>query len=253
MPLLPAVLTLLLACSGGRHVREERVPVVVLAASSLTEAMGALEAGFEKEHANVDVQVSFAGSQVLRRQIEQGVTADVFASANEPHMEALVQAGLAGKPQTLASNELVVIVPTDDPAGVTSFDRLDRARRVVLGTENVPVGAYARQILAGADATVGDGFGARVLGNVVSEESNVRLVRTKVALGEADAAIVYRTDVDATVRVVPIPEALNQRARYPIALLRAAPHAHQAERFVEYATSAEGRAILGAHGFVTGP
>jgi len=202
----------------------------------------------------VDVQLTLAGSQVLRLQIEQGASADVFASANESHMQALVDAGDVLRSQTFARNELVVIVPTSNPAGIESFDQLIRGSRIVIGTDNVPVGVYTRQILDNARAQLGEGFVAAVRRRVVSEESNVRLVRAKVEMGEADAAVVYRTDAVSSerVRIVPIPEALDVRAAYPIGVLARSRHATEAAAFIDYVLSPPGRRVLGRHGFVTG-
>ena len=236
---------------GDRQAR--RVELTVFAASSLTEAFEQLERGFERVHPTVDVQLSFAGSQILRVQIEHGAAADVFASADPSHMRALEDAGLVSESRTFAHNELVLIVPRRNPAGIESFEQLDQAARIVIGTDEVPVGIYARQILERARATLGEEFVATVLRHVVSEESNVRLVRAKVELGEADAALVYRTDAASSsrVRVVPIPDASKVRASYSIGPSAGSPHAREAAAFVDYVSSQEGRELLGRHGFVT--
>lgn len=240
-------------CASGREA-SEKTELAVFAASSLTEAFGELERGFEASHPDVDVRLTFAGSQVLRLQIEQGAAVDVFASANESHVQALVEQDLVGEPRVFARNELVVIVPTSNPAGIESFSDLAEASRLVIGTDNVPVGIYARQVLDRARGELGDAFVARVLGRVVSEESNVRLVRAKVELGEADAAIVYRTDAVSSehVRVIPIPDGINVSARYPIGGSTRAAHGPEARAFVAYVVSPEGREILARHGFVIG-
>lgn len=231
-----------------------RTTLAVFAASSLTEAFQAIERDFEAAHADIDVVPTFAGSQVLRLQLEQGAAADVFASANESHMAALVDAGIVATSAVFAHNELVVIVPPDNPAGIASFSALPRVSRLVIGTDSVPVGIYTRRLLDRARAYLGDAFAAEVRARVVSEESNVRLVRAKVELGEADAAIVYRTDAAASdrVRVIPIPAELNVRAGYYIGPVAASAHAGAGARFVAYLRSEEGRRVLARHGFVTG-
>ncbi len=230
-----------------------KVKLSVLAASSLTEAFYDLERGFEAAHPNVDVELTFAGSQVLRLQIEQGALVDVFASADESHMQSLVDSGHITAPQVFAQNELVVIVPLNDPLGIDAFSDLGKASRIVIGTENVPVGIYTRKLLARAASALGDEFVAGVEEHVVSEESNVRLVRAKVEMGEAEAAVVYRTDAAAPdrVRIVPIPSDLNVRARYPIGTGARAADPRQAEQFVTYVRSATGREVLRRRGFVT--
>ena len=229
---------------------ETRTALVVFAASSLTETFDALERGFEGSYPGVDVQPTYAGSQVLRLQIEQGAAAAVYASANERHMQALVEAELVRASHVFAENELVVIVP--EGSGIEQFTDLEQASRVVIGTERVPVGAYTREVLDRARAEFGDAFVSRVRAHVVSEESNVRLVRAKVELGEADAAFVYRTDAfwSTKVRVVPIPRSVNVRARYVIGELVRSPDDAGAKAFVAYVRSPAGQAVLRRHGFV---
>ncbi|MEO0602265.1 MAG: molybdate ABC transporter substrate-binding protein, partial [Myxococcota bacterium] len=162
----------------------------VFAASSLTEAFEDLEHSFEAEHPGVDLQLTFAGSQVLRLQIEQGARADVFASADERHLQALLDTGDVVDARIFAENELTLIVPPS-PRAVTRFEDLPRASRIVVGSPQGPVGTYTRLLLDRAGATWGATFAAAIRRNVVSEEPNVRLVRAKVELGEADAAFVY--------------------------------------------------------------
>lgn len=255
---------LLAGCSASDG--SGRPALTVYAASSLTEAFDELATVFEKAHPDVDLQLTFAGSQVLRVQIEQGARADVYASANPEHVEALVQEGLVRDGRWFAGNELVIAVPLDNPAGIESFADLPRAERIVLGTEAVPVGRYAREVLVAADSSVRAGFAADVMAHVVSEESNVRLARSKVELGEADAAIVYRTDAMASdrVRTVAIPDGVNVRADYLVgAVLRpderrdsegdfghGAP-AELAADWIALLRSDAGREVLERHGFLT--
>lgn len=245
-------------CAGGLvtgcgSAEPERQPLRVFAASSLTDVFGDMAGAFEAAHPDTEVVLVFAGSQVLRLQIEQGAPADVFASADPRHMESLVREGLVTGQRLLAENELVVIVPLGNPAGIEAFTDLARAERLVVGTPYVPVGAYAREALrrAGADGAF-PGFEAAVLDRVVSEESSVRLVRAKVELGEADAAIVYRTDATAgRVQTVRVPAGANVRARYLIGVVAGARNAAGAERWAGFVASPEGRRILSRHGFLT--
>jgi molybdate transport system substrate-binding protein len=225
----------------------------VYAASSLTEAFGELEASFERAHPDVDVSVTLAGSQVLKIQIEEGAPADVFASADPEHLQALVDAGRVRAGHAFASNELVVIVPRDNPADIESFVDLPNARRLVLGTAAVPVGRYAREALARADSLLRPGFQAAVLAGLVSEESNVRLARAKVELGEADAAIVYLTDATGSdlVQIVPIPDEANVQAAYLIGAVERPGRSAHSEAWIDLVLSAEGRAALERYGFVT--
>jgi molybdate transport system substrate-binding protein len=238
------------ACGSGTSSRTE---LDVYAASSLTDAFRDLEPLFEASHPDVHVSLAFAGSQVLRLQIEQGADADVFASANPEHMQALVDAGKVREGNVFAHNELVVIVPADNPAGIESFADLPRATRIVLGTENVPVGRYARRSLGLAEERFGAGFEESVMAHVVSEETNVRLARVKVELDEADAAIVYLTDAIGSerLRVIRIPDDLNVRADYLIGVVTGSDHAELAEAWIDLVMSPEGQQTLAARGFVT--
>jgi len=202
----------------------------------------------------VRVRTVFAGSQTLRLQLEQGAEADVFASANEDHMTALGASGLVEGSRVFACNELVVIVPRDEAGVIESFSELDRVSRLVVGAENVPVGAYARTVLERAAGVFGEEFVRRVRARIVSEETNVRLVRAKVELGEADAAIVYRTDAAASdaVRVLEIPTDVGIRAAYPIGRVTASARPDVADAFVGFVGSETGASILERHGFLIG-
>ncbi len=235
----------------GSNEAERPVALSVFAASSLTEAFETLAAGFEAAHPDIDVVLTFAGSQVLRLQIEQGAAADVFASANEAHMRALQARGDIVDSRTFAENELVVIVPPDASARIERFEQLARAHRIVLGATNVPVGVYAQHVLRQAETHFGPVFSEAVRNRVVSEESNVRLVRAKVELGEADAAIVYRTDAHASgrVEVIDIPAPLNVRARYPMGVAARSERRKEAIAFIDYILSSEGADALRRHGF----
>ena len=227
-----------------------RTVLRVYGASSLTESFREMEMAFEARHPAVDVQLTIAGSQVLRLQIEQGAPADVFASADPAHVRSLREAGRIGEGVPFALNHLVLIVPVGNPAGLTSFGDLPKAERIVLGAQNVPVGRYARDALRAMDRKTASNFGLEVMRRVVSEEANARLVRAKVEVGEADAALVYETDAEASrgVRVIPLPEDVNAEAVYFIAEVGVPPSA-LASQWIELVLSPEGSAILRAHGF----
>jgi molybdate transport system substrate-binding protein len=243
------VIAALVACGCAAPARaEESREVTVFAAASLREAFEDLGKTFEAK-THVKVRLNLAGSQELRTQIENGARADVFASADQKHMDALVAAKLATAPRVFARNTPVVIVPRDNPARVKSFQDLPRAKKIVIGVPEVPIGTYTLQIFekAGAD------FQQKVLANVASRELNVRQVLAKVTLGEADAGVVYRTDAVAgkdKVAIIDIPAKVNVVAEYPVAVLAKAPEAAAARGFVDLLLSADGQKRLAAAGFV---
>ncbi|MEL6184197.1 MAG: molybdate ABC transporter substrate-binding protein [Myxococcota bacterium] len=239
----------LLAVLVGAGCTDPSDELTVLAASSLTEAFGELAQAYSRQHPGVDVRLSFAGSQVGRLQIEHGAPVDVFASAHPEHVEALVQAGLAKEPVVFAANALVLVVRAE--SGLTQFEDLPSARSIVLAADAVPAGRYAHRVLQAADRRR-PGFLAEVSEKVVSLESNVRLVRAKVALGVADAALVYRSDAVGTgpdLRVIELPSELRTQVRYPAVELRRSHRPDQARAWVELLTSPGGQAILRKWGF----
>lgn len=217
----------------------------VFTAASLGEAMEEHARAFERDHEGVEVRVVLAGSQILSRQIEEGAPADVFAPASPAHAAAIE--ALLERPRTLACNEPVIVTPPS--SRVRSFADLAEVDRLVVGTPEVPIGAYTDAMLARAP----DALRRRIEARIASRELDVRQVLAKVVLGEADAAIVYRTDAigaGAAVRTISIDPALSVTARYPIAVVRASREAELARAFVSFTGSAEGRAILEARGFV---
>jgi molybdate transport system substrate-binding protein len=246
--LLPLVL--FSACEA-RNAPESRAELTVFAASSLTDAFNDLADRFTEQNGGVRPTLAFAGSQILRLQLIEGAEADVFASADAAHVDALVEAGIVVDPQRFAENDLVVIVPMANPASIETFADLAKARRIVIGAPNVPIGVYTRSLLTRAESVLGRDFAERVRANVVSEESNVRLVRAKVELGEADAAIVYRTDVSGSVRTIEVPPEMSVRASYYVGFVGPASKARPARRWVALLRSREGLSILSEHGFST--
>jgi len=227
----------------------------VYAAASLREAFGELGRQFEAKHPGTKVVFNLAGSQELRTQIENGAPADVFASADQKHMQALLAAKLAGKPRIFARNEPVLVVPEGNPSRIRGLRDLPGAKRIVVGVPEVPIGAYTLRILDAASERYGGDFRERVEARVVSRELNVRQVLAKVGLGEADAAIVYRTDAATAkdkVEVIAIPPEVNVVAEYPIAALTKAKDPALAKEFVDLVLSHAGREVLSRHGFRAG-
>jgi molybdate transport system substrate-binding protein len=227
--------------------------ITVFAASSLKDVLEDVAAVFAGEHPDVRVVFNFAGSQELRTQIEQGAAPDVFAAAELAPIEVLVNRGLASEAVLLVENELVIVVAREAAATVTSFGELARAERIVLGAQQAPIGRYSETILENAARSYGEGFKTAVAQRVVSRDLNVRQVLSKVVLGEAQAGIVYRTDVTAAVRdlvtVVDIPAPLNVKAAYWIAFVGAREAKPGAREWVTFSTKRKGRDVFTRHGF----
>jgi molybdate transport system substrate-binding protein len=248
-----ALLLTALLLGGAAGATQTRLQV--FATSSLTDVFADIAVSFTRRHPTVEVVLTFGGSQTLRLQIEQGAEADLFASADERHMLALMELGDVLTSVPFAGNDLVVITPLDDPGGIETFSDLPRATRIVIANENVPLGAYTRTLLERAGERFGEAFARSVRARVVSEESNVRLVRAKVELGEADAAIVYRTEALASpaVRSLPIDADVNVIAGYYLGLVERTRRAEAAELFIDFVLSAEGQALLAVRGFLPAP
>ena len=265
--LLPAAMAALAltACSapaGGDTSPEAGTPgavgdeltgeLAIFAAASLTAAFDELATEFEVRHPSLDVlPITYDGSSVLATQLIEGAAADVFASADARTMTKVADAGLAAEPVDFATNVLMIAVEPGNPLGIDALDDLaDGATEtagglpisVVLCAAEVPCGSAARSLFTAAGITV----------TPASEEQNVSAVLTKVKSGEADAGLVYLTDVAAAGGDVDGIEIENADAAtnvYPIAALADAPNPEAAIAFVEFVTSEEGRAVLASFGF----
>lgn len=217
--------------------------ITVFAAASLTEAFDTLAEQFEAEHPNVDVVLSYGGSAALAQQVVEGAPVGVFASAAEPPMQTVVDAGLAEDPVVFATNTLELVVPAGNPAGVSGLDDLARPNlRIALCDPSVPCGAASVKLLEQEGVTAAPD----------TLESDVKAVLTKVSLGEVDAALVYRTDVQAggdQVEGIEVPGAASVVNRYPIAALTEAADPDAAADFVDFVTGDDGRAVLAEAGF----
>ena len=236
---------LLAACGGDDSGGQSPSEIKVFAAASLTAAFNELGQQYTSANGGTKVTFNFAGSQALATQIQQGAPADVFASADTTNMDKVKD--LVGTPQSFASNLLQIVVEQGNPKGVKGLDDLGRRDlKVVLAAAEVPAGRYAKQVLDQAGVSV----------QPVSQEDNVKAVVTKVSLGEADAGIVYVTDVTAggsKVEGVDIPDDQNVTATYPVATVKAAKDEAGAEAFLDLVLSAEGQQVLKKYGFLPPP
>ena len=240
---LVAVLASLLA-AGGASARPDASSVggiTVYAAASLTDVFPRIDAG---------PKYSFGGSNTLAAQIAQGAPADVFASANTTIPDQLFAKGLVQKPVVFTRNRLVLVVPNANPAGITSLYGLQKAGiKLVVAAPSVPVGSYTLQVLKQMGLS-------SVLSNVVSQESDVRSVLSKVALGEADAGFVYSTDartVPGQVKVIRVPAWAQPKVTYEMAVVSASPNKAAAQQFIKGVLSKAGQKKMLAAGFLPIP
>jgi len=234
--------------------------VSVFAAASLTDVFEDIAEAFEAEHPGLALEFNFAGSSALATQIEEGAPADVFASANLEQMRRVADAELIeGEAQVFVRNLPVLVVPADNPGEVTTpADLAMPGLRLVLALEDVPIGRYAREIIAnlGADPAYGAEYEAAALANVVSSEEDVRAVLAKVELGEADAGVVYKTDAAVSgdrIIVIEFPADANVIAEYPIAVTAEAANPDAAQAFIDFVLGETGQAALAAAGFDSAP
>ncbi len=233
--------------------------LTVLAAASLTESFTELGRVFEAQNPGVTVAFNFSGSQALVQQLGQGAEADVFASASKKYMDTAIESGRVATDasKVFVNNRLVIIFPKENPGGVQELNDLTKTGlKLVLADKSVPVGQYALDFLekAVADPAFDPQFKDNVLKNVVSYEDNVKSVFAKVSLGEADAGIVYITDitVDAADKVgkLDIPDALNTIATYPVAPTSDSKNPGLAQAFIDLILSPEGQGVLAKYGFI---
>src|SRR5260221_7954554 len=233
--------------------------LTVFAASSLTDAFNEIKTAFEKANSGVTIAYSFGASNALATQLSQGAPADIFASANATQMNAAITAKrIAGKPRTFAKNRLVLIVPADNPAKLTTLKDLAKPGiKLVIAAKGVPVRDYTETMLSKLvkNPIYGADYQTAFMKNVVSEEANVRQVSAKVSLGEADAGFVYRSDVtpdiSSKVLIIQIPDSVNTLAAYPIAVTDNSPNPDVAKTYIDYVVSDEGQKTLVKWNFIS--
>lgn len=232
--------------------------LTVFTAASLTGAFTDIGTAYEEQNSDVQVDLVFDGSQALRTQIEQGASPDVFVSANTKHMNALMSEGFMDNDTVInfLENGVAVIIPVDNPGQISDLsDLANPGVKLVIGTEDVPFGSYTRQVLAkmAADPEYGQEYVDAVMANVISEETAVSTVVPKLQLGEADAAFVYKSDVQPddrdTILRIEIPEEYNVVATYPLGILAESSQKDAAASFIEFVTGPKGDAILEEYGF----
>lgn len=251
MLIVVLALWLLTACDSEKAEKMSPKTIRVFAASSMTNAMADIEEAFEADHPDLDIQVNLAGSKTLRSQIENGAEADLFISANTKHYQALDKQGLMYEGRALLENKLILVVYQGADVEVKSLDDLAKPCQIVIAQEGVPVGNYAREVIKKYGNDKGPDYEKMVFSNVVSQESNVRQVLMKVAMGEGDAALVYKTDVTENVKdsldVIEIPQAYNVIGTYYMGIIDQA--ADETKTLYDFIASQEGAEILDKYGF----
>jgi molybdate transport system substrate-binding protein len=251
-PALFAAFLLLVGCSGPAG---PTVQLTVYGAASLQRPLAEIKAGFEAANPGTTLAIATDSSATLRTQIEQGAPADVFLSADTGNPKTLVDAGLAdGAAVPFAGNILTIIVPSANPAGIQAAADLARdGVRIVAAGDEVPISAYAAQVVANLAEQPGfpEGFADAYAANVVSREGSVSAIVARIGLGEADAGIVYASDARSApdVMSIYIPSQANVTATYAGVVVKASNHPNQARAFLEWVAGAEGFAILERFGF----
>jgi len=250
-------ISILFLCLPHSSAEEIHPSLTVFAAASLSEAFQEIRATFEKRE-GISVKFNFAGSQQLAAQIEHGADADLFASADERWMNFLSEKLLlAGKPVSFARNQLVVIFPKKNRVGIKSLQDLAKPGvKLVLAAQAVPVGKYSREMFAKLSKMqeFERDYGSKVLKNVVSEEEDVKAIVSKISIDEADAGVVYATDVTSkiseSVATFAIPDRANVTALYPISVLKSTRQQKGSQAFLDFVASGEGQKILKRRGFL---
>jgi molybdate transport system substrate-binding protein len=243
--------------SMNAHSPTGKTEVTVFAAASLNSVFTEMGKNYEANHTNVKISFNFDGSANLKTQLLNGATADIFASADYKNLNAVAAAYLIDNStiQTFTKNRLVVILPSGNPTGITSLSDLTKAGvKIVIGDMTVPIGNYTRTFLKSItnSSSAFTDFQTKVMSNVVSQESAVSSIVTKVSLGEADVGIVYTTDAagaGSKVTQITIPDEFNVIAVYPICELGSTTHPADAAGFIEYVMSKDGQAVMAKYGF----
>lgn len=229
--------------------------LTIFGAGSLSAALEQLEGSYEAGHPGTTLTISTGSSAALETQIEQGAPADVFLSADITNPRRLVGKGLAdGDALNFAGNQLVVVVPADNPGGLVSPADLARpGLKVIAAGDDVPITTYATQVVGLLATTDGypAGFAAAYAANVVSKEDDVQAAVAKIELGEGDAAIVYLTDARTSSKVatIALPAEANIAAVYGGVVVKSSPHLAAAHAFLDWLTGAEAQLILAQLGF----
>jgi len=249
-------MTTAMLCACAEEPRE----LTVFCGAGLAGAFNEIEQLYKNTSGtDTGIEFNFDGVQALRAQIEQGAYADVLVSANLRHMNALKAEGYIDNDtvKIFAENNVAVIIPRNNPANIKNL--MDLARpgiKISIGTKDLPAGDYARQVLdkLANDSEYGPAYKEKVMANIVSEETMVTLIMSKVALGEADAGFAFLSDVSpkmaGKITRIFIPDKYNVIGDFPIGVLKQSKYPQQSRNFIDLVMSAKGQAVLKKYGFI---
>ena len=241
--------------SGSSHASNGNgsTQLTVLAAASLTNVFPEIASAYNASHSKIDFRFSFEGTDTLAAQIKQGAPADVFAGASTTYSDDLSKHGLIDPPKLFCTNQLVLVLPPSNPAHINSLkDLTNKGVKLDIAAPSVPAGSYALTVLDNLNSHYGATYSKDVLANVVSHETDVEAVLTKVRLDEADAGFVYITDAIASgkkVKTVDLPTYAQAVATYPIAVVSDSKESSTAQSFIDYVMGKKGQSMLRKAGF----
>ncbi|MDD2470803.1 MAG: molybdate ABC transporter substrate-binding protein [Methanocorpusculum sp.] len=233
----------------------EEVEINIDAAASLTGALTEIADNFMAENPNIKVNLNFAGSQTLKTQILEGADVDMYISANDKNFDPVVDAGLITEKKVLLKNKLGIAVPKANPKGITDLGSLTNTGvKLAIGDSSVPFGQYTRTIIQNYQNDSHAGYVDAFMANVITEVDAVTKIKSYLTLGEADASIVYMSDISKDdkndITIIEIPDKYNVVASYPYGILKATTKLSAVEKFEDYLTGSAGSAVLTDYGFV---
>jgi molybdate transport system substrate-binding protein len=236
---------------------KETIDLTIFCGAGLSGAFNEIGQLYQND-SGIGVEFNFDGVPALRAQIEQGAYADLLACADLKHINALKAEGYVNNSslKIFAENKMAVVVPDDNPANISSLADLARPGIIILmGTKELPAGYYARQVLdkLANDSQYGPDYRYKVMANIVSEETTVNRIVSKVALGEADAGFAFVSDVSPVmvgkVAKISIPDRYNVIVDFPIGVLKHSRHPREAQDFIHLVMSPVGQAVLKKYEF----
>ncbi|QUI23558.1 molybdate ABC transporter substrate-binding protein [Vallitalea pronyensis] len=243
---------LMITAAGCTH--NKTTDIHVSAAASLTQVIDEMVKHYTKSHTDVKINLNYAGTNTLKMQVEEGADVDLFLSANFKYYDELNQKGFIQEGEAFAKNKLCVIKHKDNQTIHTIEDLTQPDLKIIIGNKDVPIGKYTLEVLNKLDEKYGPDFSEKVLENVVSQETNVKRIVTKINLNEGDAGFVYMTDMTDAVRAnvehFEIEDQYNVLSHYYAGIIKKDTIKDETERFYQFILSKEGQDILKQYGFI---